>query len=101
MIALNSLCVVISAEMLFRGTADSCLVHPRDIFRFALLKNAISLIVGHNHPSQSQYPSQEDVSISRELRRAGQLLKIPLLDHVIVTEEQHFSFAESFWGRNQ
>jgi DNA repair protein RadC len=96
-IALNPLCEVIRSTMLFRGTVDSCFVHPRDIFRFALLSNASSLIVGHNHPSGCSEPSKADENLTQKLREIGSLLQIPLADHVIVTEKNYFSFAESRW----
>ena len=97
-VALNSLCNVIEAEMLFRGTVDSCQVHPRDIFRFGLLTNASSMLLGHNHPSASCLPSVADIQLTRKLKKAGELLQIPITDHIIVTIDSHFSFAENKWG---
>ena len=57
--------------MLFRGTVDSCFVHPRDVFRFALLANATSIIVGHNHPSGVSTPSPADEELTGNLRKSG------------------------------
>ena len=96
-IALNPLCHIIRSSMLFRGTVDRCFVHPRDVFRFALLNNASSLIVGHNHPSGCPQPSQADEVLTQNLRTLGELLQIPLADHVIITDKDYFSFAESRW----
>lgn len=94
---LSSSCQVLKARMLFRGTVDSCFVHPRDIFRFAVKWNASSIIVAHNHPSGDPKPSSLDIKLSGNLLSAGQILKIPILDHVIVTKWSHFSFADSLW----
>jgi DNA repair protein RadC len=96
-IALNSVCEVITAQLLFKGTVNSCHVHPRDIFRFALLANAVSVVVGHNHPSGTSLPSGLDVEISKNLKEAGALLQIPVLDHVIITRTGHYSFADRKW----
>jgi DNA repair protein RadC len=96
-LALNPACDLLAAKMLFRGTVDACFIHPRDVFRFALQTNASSLVVAHNHPSGACEPSRADVEMSRKLRLAGDLLQIPLVDHVIVVQDMHFSFADRFW----
>ena len=95
--ALNPQCQVINAVMLFRGTVDSCFVHPRDVFRFGLQFNASSVLVGHNHPSGQSKPSSADVELTTRLREAGLLLQIPLVDHIIIAKGSYFSFAESSW----
>jgi DNA repair protein RadC len=97
-VALNPLCEVIKSSMLFRGTVDTCFVHPRDVFRFAILNNASSVIVGHNHPSGCCEPSRADEELTKKLKEIGILLQIPLADHVIVTSKKYFSFAESRWN---
>jgi DNA repair protein RadC len=66
------------------GTMDTILVHPREIFRLAIFTAASALIAMHNHPSGESTPSQADIKVTRDLIRAGQLLKMELLDHVIV-----------------
>ena len=81
--------------MLFRGTVDSCLIHPRDIFRFACVNNASSLLIAHNHPSQDCTPSDHDHSITKRLVKAGKLLQMPIVDHVILTDEDYYSFADN------
>jgi DNA repair protein RadC len=96
-VALNPLCHVIRASMLFRGTVDTCFVHPRDIFRFALFANASSILIGHNHPSGCCEPSSADEDLTKRIREGGRLLQIPLVDHVIITEKNYFSFAEVRW----
>jgi DNA repair protein RadC len=66
------------------GTMDSLLVHAREVFRLAIVTAAHALIVMHNHPSGESHPSDADIKVTRDLIRAGQLLKLELLDHVIV-----------------
>ena len=66
------------------GTMDTILVHPREIFRLAIVTAASAVIAMHNHPSGESTPSNADVKVTHDLIRAGQLLKIELLDHVIV-----------------
>lgn len=66
------------------GTLDTILVHPREVFRAAIIANAAAVILAHNHPSGDPSPSEGDIRVTRELIRAGQLLKIEVLDHVIV-----------------
>ncbi len=77
------------------GNLSQTLVHPREVFKAAILGNAASIILAHNHPSGDPTPSRDDELITSRLRRAGNLLGINLLDHVILgDEEQFFSFAD-------
>lgn len=66
------------------GTLDTILVHPREVFRAAILASAAAIILCHNHPSGDPTPSASDISVTRDLIRAGQLLKIDILDHIII-----------------
>jgi DNA repair protein RadC len=66
------------------GTLDTILVHPRDIWRPALFDNAAAVIICHNHPSGDPTPSEADIKVTRDLIRAGQLLQIQLLDHLVI-----------------
>lgn len=66
------------------GTLDTLLVHPREIFRPAIVASAAAIVLMHNHPSGDPYPSEADIRVTRDLIRAGQLLKIEVLDHVII-----------------
>ncbi|HLL45799.1 MAG TPA: JAB domain-containing protein, partial [Longimicrobiaceae bacterium] len=68
------------------GDLSSALVHPREVFKPAILASAASIIVGHNHPSGDMEPSPEDIAVTRRLAEAGELLGIALLDHVIIGE---------------
>ena len=66
------------------GTLDTILVHPREVFRPAIENNAAAVVLVHNHPSGDPTPSEADIKVTRDLIRAGQLLKIEVLDHVIL-----------------
>ncbi len=81
-------------QVISQGTADTLLVHPREVFRLAILASASALVVMHNHPSGEATPSEADIKVTRDLIRAGQLLKIEVLDHVIVGNQQHSSLRE-------
>jgi len=65
------------------GTLDTLLVHPREVFKAAIVGNAAAVVLTHNHPSGESTPSQQDITITRDLVRAGQLLRIEVLDHII------------------
>lgn len=70
------------------------MVDPRIVFRYALEFNATSIILAHNHPSGSLTPSQSDKLLTQKLKQAGLSLDIKLLDHLIITEKEYFSFAD-------
>ena len=73
------------------GTMDTILCHPREVFRLAIMASAAAIIIAHNHPSGEPTPSEADIKITRDLIRAGQLLKIEVLDHVIMGNPNHTS----------
>lgn len=77
------------------GSASACIVHPRELFSFAIRDRAHRLIVAHNHPSGSVEPSTEDLSLTRRLVACGDLLGIPVVDHLICTGVRFYSFAEN------
>lgn len=93
-LALNSQMELITKELIFRGTADHCLVHPRDIFRCLIISNASSFIMAHNHPSNQVMPSREDVRLTAKIFRLAELFQIPLQDHLVLTESHYFSMAD-------
>jgi DNA repair protein RadC len=70
---------------------DTILVHPREVFRAAIISAAAAVVLVHNHPSGDPSPSEADIKITRDLIRAGQLLKIEVLDHVIMGVDRHVS----------
>jgi DNA repair protein RadC len=77
------------------GTADSSLVHPREVFKPAILAGATSIIIAHNHPGGTNQPSNEDLSITRQLVEASKIIGIPIRDHVIIADDDgYYSFAE-------
>jgi DNA repair protein RadC len=76
------------------GTHDSLLVHPREIFRVAIVAAGAAIVLMHNHPSGEPQPSDADIKVTRDLIRAGELLKIEVLDHVIVGNPNHCSLRE-------
>lgn len=75
---------VVGITEVSRGTVNSSLVHPREIFKAAILSNATSIIMVHNHPSGDPKPSDDDLIITRKLLKAGDVLMIDILDHVII-----------------
>lgn len=76
------------------GLLNSVLVHPREVFRVAILAGAYAIVVMHNHPSGDPTPSEADIRTTRDLIRAGQLLRIEVLDHIVVGEDKHTSLRE-------
>jgi len=81
---LNTRRRLIRVEEITNGTLDSLLVHPREVFRAAITANASAIVLAHNHPSGDPTPSENDIRTTRDLIRAGQLLKIEVLDHIIL-----------------
>lgn len=77
------------------GTLDASLVHPREVFRPAILLGAASIILCHNHPSGEPTPSAEDKVVTKQLMEAGAIIGIPVLDHIVVGHGRYVSFVES------
>lgn len=77
-----------------RGSIDTSIVHPREIFKRALTNNATSIVVAHNHPSGDPNPSKEDINITNRLKECGKLLGINLIDHIIIGDEKYVSLKE-------
>lgn len=88
-IALNTRRRPIGFEIISNGSLDTLLVHPREVFKPAILLNAAAIVLFHNHPSGDPTPSEADIKITQELIRASQLIKIELLDHVILGTTAH------------
>ncbi len=85
---------LIKQHTLFIGTLNQAIVHPRDIFRQALLDNAARIICVHNHPSGHPAPSTNDHAVTKRINIVGQEIGIPLLDHLIIGDNHYFSYAE-------
>ena len=91
---LDSQSKVISREIISIGILNSVIVHPREIFRTAIIRNANAIIVAHNHPSGNLEPSAEDIEITKKLRQSGDIIGIKLFDHVIVSNAGYYSFSD-------
>ena len=92
-VLLNAQNVPIGRRQVTRGILDASLIHPREVFRSAILNNAASLVLVHNHPSGNPEPSTEDVRVTRLLTQAGRALGIPVVDHVIIGSGRFVSLA--------
>lgn len=85
---------VISQKTLFKGSLNASIVHPREVFKYALKNSSASIIVGHNHPSGNASPSPEDIDVTKRLVEAGRLMGIDVLDHIIIGDGSHISLKE-------
>lgn len=85
---------IISEKLICRGTLNKSLAHPRDIFRWAIIHNAASFIIVHNHPSGDCTPSQQDIEFTKKLTAVSKLVGIDLLDHFVVSDTDYYSFRE-------
>ena len=87
---------VISKEMVTLGLVNASLLHPREIFRRAIIEGSSAIIMVHNHPSGDDSPSNEDLTITKQIREAAKIIGIDFLDHIIVTPhaKKYFSFAD-------
>ena len=84
---------VVYLELISLGNLIESVVHPREVFRSAILKRVYSLILCHNHPGEEAKPSLEDKKVTERLKAAGEILGIKILDHIILGENDIFSFA--------
>lgn len=80
----------LSISVVSMGILNSSLIHPREIFKTAILTNAASLILYHNHPSGETEPSKEDINITKRIKEAGVLMGIELIDHIIIGSEGRY-----------
>ena len=85
---------VIKQRRIFEGSLNASIVHPREVFRFAIEEAAAAIILVHNHPSGDPYPSQEDLRATKQLIEAGNYIQIPVLDHVIIGDGAFISLKE-------
>jgi len=91
---LNTRRRIVGHTLVSIGTLDTILVHAREVFRVAIVAAASAVVLMHNHPSGDPTPSEADIKVTRDLIRAGQLLKIEVLDHVIVGQGKRSSLRE-------
>jgi DNA repair protein RadC len=85
---------VICIDIISTGSLNQSIVHPRETFKTALLSSAAAVILLHNHPSGDPAPSSEDISITRRLKEAGEIIGIKVLDHVVIGDGEYLSFVE-------
>ena len=95
-ILLNRKNIPIGRTVVSRGSASSTVVHAREVFKPAILAGASGIIAVHNHPSGDPTPSRADIQVTRQLRQAGQIIGIDLIDHMIVGHNcSYYSFSEA------
>ena len=87
---------LITYKLLFKGTINTSCVHPREVFKYAFLESAYSIVVFHNHPSGDSMPSVEDEEITKSLFDIGQITSIPVVDHIVFGKDEYFSFYEYY-----
>ena len=93
-IYLDSKNKIIAEKLIFQGTVNRAVAHPRDIFRWAVIYNSTAFFVAHNHPSGDEQPSQHDLHFTKKLVEASKCMGIDFLDHFIVTDNTYLSFRE-------
>ncbi len=86
---------LIERKLLFMGTINRSVVHPREVFKEAYLQSASNIICMHNHPSGDVTPSREDINFTRNLVEIGRMQGIPVIDHIIVSDNSYYSFYEN------
>lgn len=95
MLALNKSCRISGMFFLSKGTVDSSLLSPRELFIRALLIGAVQIIICHNHPSGNITPSESDMKLTERVKSSGDLLNINLADHIIIGGSSYFSFKQA------
>ena len=91
---MNSKLKLIEKELVSMGTLDAAPVHPREVFKKAILNSSSSIIVVHNHPSGDPRPTEEDMKVAKRLRQAGEILDIPVKDFLVISSKGYTSFVE-------
>jgi DNA repair protein RadC len=84
----------LSLNLVSIGSLNSSIVHPREIFKVAILSNAASIIIFHNHPSGDPAPSNEDINVTNRIKEAGRIIGINLVDHIIIGDKNYCSLKE-------
>jgi len=91
---LNTQNNIIGEQLISKGILDASIVHPREVFKFAIKNSASKIILIHNHPSGNSEPSREDIEITKLVSEAGELLNISLRDHLIIGKDKYWSWFE-------
>ena len=94
LLLLNTKSRLIGESEISKGTVNASLVSPRELFIEALQKNAVSIILLHNHPSGDPAPSTEDILVTRKIQEAGYMIGVELLDHIIIGDNRYMSLKE-------
>ncbi len=94
LITLDGASHIINTHTLFIGTLNQSIVHPREVFATAIEDRAAGIIISHNHPSNTPNPSQADIQITNRLKEVAKLVGIELLDHIILTKDNYYSFSD-------
>ena len=81
-------------EIVHIGTLNKTVIHPREVFKKAIMMSSNSLIIAHNHPSGDTAPSQEDIKVTNDLKKCGEILQINLLDHIIIGKDSYKSIID-------
>ena len=93
-IYLNTKSMLINYKLLFKGTLNMSYVHPREVFKYAVMESASSIIIMHNHPSNDVTPSTQDEEVTYSLMNLGKTMGIPVVDHIIFGNNKFYSFYE-------
>ncbi len=93
-ITLDGASRIIRAETIFIGTLNQSMVHPREVFKPALLDGAAGILLAHNHPSGTLEASRADIQITTRLKEVAKLIGIEILDHIVITADGHYSFSD-------
>ncbi len=93
-IYLNTKSMLITYKLLFKGTINMSCVHPREVFKYAVMESAYSIIIMHNHPSNDTTPSVQDEEVTYSLMELGKTMGIPVVDHIIFGSDNYYSFYE-------
>lgn len=94
-ILLNTKSEIISRELISIGNLNSSIVHPREVYKYAIKKSAASVLFIHNHPSGNPDPSKNDKNITKRLTEVGEIIGINVVDHIIIGNNRYFSFKEN------
>ena len=100
-IYLDSKSKLISYKLLFKGTINTSCIHPREVFKYAFLESAYSIVVIHNHPSGDPSPSIQDEEVTDSLFKIGSLVAIPVVDHIVFGNNKYFSFYEYIHSKDK
>ena len=86
---------IIDSKIIFKGTINMSIAHPREIFRYAILSSAFCIIIVHNHPSGTSYPSQNDILFTSKIIETVKIVGIPVIDHIIIGNNNYYTFRDN------